>query len=54
MFMSEKGFFRNQQAEGWFGNNRVEKKPVPMIACPDAVRPGVPFTMKLKAGDVPM
>ena len=52
--MSEKGLFCgiNQPADS-ANLTEMEKKHIPVIECPDMVKSGEPFQVKIKVGEIP-
>jgi len=52
--MSEKGLFCGINQPSDSANlTEMEKKHLPVIECPDTVKSGEPFQVKIKVGDVP-
>jgi superoxide reductase len=52
--MPEKGFFCGMNAPADPGNmTDSEKKHMPVIDCPDSVKAGEPFQVKIKVGAIP-
>lgn len=52
--MSDKGFFCGINAPADASNlTDLEKKHIPVIECPDTVKAGEPFQVKVKLGEIP-
>ncbi len=52
--MSEKGLFCGINEPGDAANlTEMEKKHIPVIECPDKVKSGEPFQVKVKVGEIP-
>lgn len=52
--MSEKGIFCGiNQPKDAANLTEGEKKHIPVIECPDKVKSGVPFQVKIKVGEIP-